>query len=162
MIRLWQPGDRIFLIGCSRGAYTVRSLAGVISMCGVPTTGKDNADLPLDEAGSQRIAAYAVKHVYQFTASRSPERATPRQRFLLRTRARLAARFRAQYGSNVDHPILPETIDEDSPSEANVYPYFISVFDTVAALGSGRKFSMFAGAYLAVAGVVSLLASLLR
>ena len=162
LIRLWQPGDRIFLVGFSRGAYTVRSLAGVISLCGVPTTGKGGVDLPLDEAGSQRIAAYAVKHVYQFTASRSPERATPRQRFLLRTRARLAARFRAQYGSNVDHPIPPETIDENSPSEANVYPYFIGVFDTVAALGSGRKFSMFAGAYLAVAGVVSLLASLLR
>jgi uncharacterized protein (DUF2235 family) len=30
LIRLWQLGDRIFLFGFSRGAYTVRCLAGVI------------------------------------------------------------------------------------------------------------------------------------
>ncbi|MEL7099959.1 MAG: DUF2235 domain-containing protein [Pseudomonadota bacterium] len=31
----WKPGDRIFLIGYSRGAYAVRSLAGVIDMVGL-------------------------------------------------------------------------------------------------------------------------------
>ena len=103
-----------------------------------------------------------MKHVYQFTASRGLDHTTTRQRFLLRTRARLAARFRAEYGSNSDSPTLPGQIDESSASEANVYPYSIGVFDTVAALGSGRKFFMFAVAYFAVAGIVSLLASLLR
>ncbi len=29
----YQPGDRIFLFGFSRGAYTVRSLAGMVSKC---------------------------------------------------------------------------------------------------------------------------------
>ncbi len=33
----YQPGDQIFLFGFSRGAYTVRSLAGMISICGLPT-----------------------------------------------------------------------------------------------------------------------------
>jgi hypothetical protein len=31
----WQPGDRIFLFGFSRGAYTVRSLAGMLGACGL-------------------------------------------------------------------------------------------------------------------------------
>ena len=31
----YNPGDRIFLFGFSRGAYTVRSLAGMISACGL-------------------------------------------------------------------------------------------------------------------------------
>jgi uncharacterized protein (DUF2235 family) len=33
IIRLWRPGDRIFLFGFSRGAYTVRCLAGVLALC---------------------------------------------------------------------------------------------------------------------------------
>ena len=33
----YQPGDRICLFGFSRGAYTVRSLAGVINRCGLVT-----------------------------------------------------------------------------------------------------------------------------
>ena len=30
LIQLWRPGDRIFLFGFSRGAYTVRCLGGVL------------------------------------------------------------------------------------------------------------------------------------
>ncbi len=38
----YEPGDRIALFGFSRGAYTVRSLAGMIAACGlVDTTGMD-------------------------------------------------------------------------------------------------------------------------
>src|SRR6266481_6333379 len=33
----YQDGDRIFLFGFSRGAYTVRSLANLLMLCGVPT-----------------------------------------------------------------------------------------------------------------------------
>ena len=32
----YEPGDRIYLFGFSRGAYTVRSLAGMINLCGLP------------------------------------------------------------------------------------------------------------------------------
>jgi hypothetical protein len=31
----YQPGDKIWLFGFSRGAYTVRSLGGMISRCGL-------------------------------------------------------------------------------------------------------------------------------
>jgi hypothetical protein len=33
----WRPGDRNFFIGFSRGAYTVRRLAGIMCRCGIPT-----------------------------------------------------------------------------------------------------------------------------
>lgn len=32
----YQPGDRLFLFGFSRGAFTVRSLVGMLSLCGLP------------------------------------------------------------------------------------------------------------------------------
>ncbi len=38
IINHFEEGDRIFLIGFSRGAYTVRSLANLLMLCGVPTS----------------------------------------------------------------------------------------------------------------------------
>ena len=35
IVRRYRPGDRIYLIGFSRGAYTARCVAGVIDMCGL-------------------------------------------------------------------------------------------------------------------------------
>jgi uncharacterized protein (DUF2235 family) len=148
LIRLWRPGDRIFLFGFSRGAYTVRCLAGVISYCGVPTTGKSGAPLLLDVGGSKRLAAYAVKHIYQFTSSRPRSEANPRQRFLLETRDLLGRRFRSDYGA----------ADGD---KANVYPHFIGVFDTVASLGSFRKFALFASVFLLAAAALGLVGAYL-
>lgn len=34
---VYEPGDEIYIFGFSRGAYTARSLAGMISTCGLPT-----------------------------------------------------------------------------------------------------------------------------
>ena len=36
LVRHYRPGDRIFLFGFSRGAYTARSLVGLIRKCGIP------------------------------------------------------------------------------------------------------------------------------
>jgi uncharacterized protein (DUF2235 family) len=36
ILGVWQPGDRIYLFGFSRGAYTVRCLSHVLEVCGVP------------------------------------------------------------------------------------------------------------------------------
>ncbi len=35
LVATYEPGDRIYLFGFSRGAYTARSLAGLISKCGL-------------------------------------------------------------------------------------------------------------------------------
>jgi uncharacterized protein (DUF2235 family) len=39
---VWDPGDEIYLFGFSRGAYTARSLGGMIAGFGVPTKNLDN------------------------------------------------------------------------------------------------------------------------
>lgn len=39
---VYEAGDEIFLFGFSRGAYTARSLAGMIAACGLPTKNPDS------------------------------------------------------------------------------------------------------------------------
>src|SRR6185295_17887594 len=123
IVQLWRPGDKIFLFGFSRGAYTIRCLAAVICKCGIPTRMKDGTPLRRDDATVHKIASEAVKRVYQHTSSWVEKDATPRQLELLEQRKALAARFREQYGA----------ADGDEP---NVYPYFIGVFDCVASLSN--------------------------
>ena len=124
IVRLWHPGDRIFLFGFSRGAYTVRCLSAVISMCGVPTRGKDRQPLRRDQKTAERIASEAVKNVYQYTESVTPKGATKRQKKLLAQRDARARAFRERYAS----------ANAANPDKANVYPYFIGVFDSVASI----------------------------
>ena len=38
---VYEAGDEVFLFGFSRGAYTARSLAGMIAACGLPTKNPD-------------------------------------------------------------------------------------------------------------------------
>ncbi len=40
--RVYRPGDDIFIFGFSRGAFVARSLAGMIAICGLPTTSFDD------------------------------------------------------------------------------------------------------------------------
>jgi uncharacterized protein (DUF2235 family) len=122
LVRTWRPGDRIFLFGFSRGAYTVRCLGAVIALCGIPTMDRDQP-LRRDLKTSKRVAKEAVKRVYQHTHSRPRDKATPRQQEQLDQRLELAERFRRKYCSG-------------DGKGANVYPYFIGVFDTVAAIGN--------------------------
>ena len=46
IISYYEPGDRIFLFGFSRGAYTVRAVTNVMNLCGVPTTMPDGKPVP--------------------------------------------------------------------------------------------------------------------
>src|SRR3984885_1281702 len=39
---VYEAGDEIFIFGFSRGAYTARSLAGMIANCGLPTQNFDD------------------------------------------------------------------------------------------------------------------------
>ncbi len=127
IIRLYEKDDRIFLIGFSRGAYTVRSLAGVMSYCGIPRHLPGEVPLRLDVKGSRELAQHAVKDVYQFCSSYDRAKVGAYLGFMLRTRDAIATKFRAEHGCSV--------IKEDV-EQANVLPYFIGVFDTVAALGN--------------------------
>ena len=98
IIRLYQPNDRIFLFGFSRGAYTVRCVGGVLGLCGVPTR-IDKKPLTYAPATTRAIAKEAVKKIYNHTASVREVDAKPRQKELLAQRKELARRFREKYSS---------------------------------------------------------------
>ena len=42
LMNYYEPGDRVYLFGYSRGAHTVRVLAGMLYKCGLLTKGSDN------------------------------------------------------------------------------------------------------------------------
>lgn len=143
IISLYEDGDRIFLIGFSRGAYTVRSVAGVMTYCGIPQHQPDGSPLRRDPKSIRKLAEHAVKRVYQFCPSYSRKEARGYRQFLLETRDAIAKQFREQYGSS-------KTVD--NVERANVFPYFIGVFDTVAALGH-----KYLGLALVAAGIALLI-----
>ena len=117
IVRVWEPGDRIYLFGFSRGAYTVRCVGGVLGLCGVPTRMKDGSALKRDQPSANAIAEEAVKRVYQFGSSIKGDPKKPQ-------RLARAAAFRTAYACDMD-------------GASNAVPYFIGVWDTVAALGMG-------------------------
>jgi uncharacterized protein (DUF2235 family) len=144
LIRLWRPGDRIFLFGFSRGAYTVRCLASVIGTCGIPQA-EGGEKIRLNFTNSRRIARRAVKRVYQYTHSVRRDQAKPRERELMDQRTELGRQFRDHFKSS----------DPMDPSKANVYPHFIGVFDTVSAVATPGSLIMLLLLYLGLVGIAA-------
>jgi hypothetical protein len=56
--RIYDPGDRIFLFGFSRGAFTVRSLAGLIIRCGIIDAKKQLTARAFDNCVNKGYKAY--------------------------------------------------------------------------------------------------------
>ena len=69
----YRPGDRIFLFGFSRGAYTVRSLAGMMSRCGLLDL--SSPDLP------PAVAWAAVADIFRCYRQKLPAKAPPNLSF---------------------------------------------------------------------------------
>lgn len=135
ILRLYEPGDLIYLFGFSRGGYTARAVANVLNLCGVPTN--DGAGGALPRAGKQlrAIAEEAVYHVYNHGAGSDRREFHPQ-------REQLAREFRAKYGAG------------EHPDRGDVHAEGIAVFDAVAALGfraSVRRALMFGAAVLVLA-----------
>ena len=146
IINHYQPGDRIFLFGFSRGAYTVRSVADLLRLCGVPTK-TPNGPVLRFRAQAREIAEEATLTVLEHGAGH------PRGGELENERDELARRFREKYGSH--HP-------SGEVQRSNVAPYFIGVFDTVAALGaSGLRRNLIQGSVFALTAILALIGGLL-
>jgi len=64
VVHNYEPGDALYLFGFSRGAYTVRSLAGLIRNCGI----------------LRREHAEKVGHAYALYRNRGPASAPGRQK----------------------------------------------------------------------------------
>jgi len=138
ILKSYEPGDRIYLFGFSRGGYTARAVANVLNLCGVPTTDGHGGPLPRAGRTLRAIATEAVVKVYGHGAGHARARFEPE-------REALARAFRAKYGAG------------QHPDRADVHPEFIGVFDAVAALGLNgpeRVGVLVAGA-VAVAAVAS-------
>jgi uncharacterized protein (DUF2235 family) len=116
----YETGDRIYLFGFSRGGYTVRCLANVLRLCGVPTHGKNGAAVHKRGPALRKIAEEAVYKVYDHSAGIKRE-----SKRIHEEREQLGLLFREAYGSM--HPT--------DPNRSNEAAYFIGVFDSVAALG---------------------------
>jgi hypothetical protein len=141
IIRVWRPGDRIFLFGFSRGAYTVRCLGGVLRYCGVPSQAADGTPLRRDPKSIRKVARAGVR-IYNYTNSRPPRARTPRQAELIRQRAMLADEFRRKHAC-------------DGIEGGNARPYFIGVFDTVASLANPAAIALFAVILLVAIAAIS-------
>jgi len=122
ILKHYEPGDRIYLFGFSRGAYTARCVANVLNLCGVPQT-LDGNPIPRGGKAMRDIAEEAVFDVYEHGAGK------PRAEYE-EEREEMARRFRAKYNC------CGEGLDGEE--QGNVAPYFIGVFDTVASLGTAR------------------------
>jgi uncharacterized protein (DUF2235 family) len=141
IIRMWEPGDRIYLFGFSRGAYTTRCVAGVLFYCGVPTKMKDGSPLKRDPKSTKIIATEAVKGIYQYGSSIKNDP-------LKNKRIERAFKFRSVYGSG-------DTVSSNSS------PYFIGVWDTVATLGAGwLGITMVGVLHILLAGLVAFVLNL--
>jgi uncharacterized protein (DUF2235 family) len=114
LIQRYEPGDRMYLFGFSRGAYTVRSLGGVLSLCGIPSHDGSRRRPRTDKKVRDALVNEAVEKVYKHYGN---DQKTKDER------AALGRDYRARYGGNLDGGSDPPV------------PYFIGVFDTVRALG---------------------------
>lgn len=126
----YDSGDRIYLFGFSRGAYTARCVANLLELCGIPSLGVAGEALARWKPETREIAEEAVRRVYEHGAGRPAE-------LFDAERQELASRFRAKYACG----------DETG---SNVHPYFVGVFDTVASLGVHGPMRFILGAVLAL------------
>lgn len=111
IISVWQPGDRIYLFGFSRGAYTARCVAHVLELVGIPTE-TNGSPLSLEPSALRAVAKAGVRTMYSLGL---PVKDLDKRRHDLET-------FRAE------HKCVTGV-------GTGAIPYFVGVWDTVAALG---------------------------
>ena len=111
IISVWQPGDRIYLFGFSRGAYTARCVAHVLELVGIPTKANGHS-LSLEPTALRAVAKAGVRTMYAFGL---PVKNLDKRKRDLET-------FRATYDCLIG-------------VGTGAIPYFVGVWDTVAALG---------------------------
>lgn len=109
LCRIYDPGDRIFLFGFSRGAFTVRTLAGLICSCGI---------IDARAPGHDTASAFEDAVRLAYNAYRGRYRTALMKLFLGEPDRKGTARFKGQHCHGADAKIA-----------------FIGVWDTVDAVG---------------------------
>jgi uncharacterized protein (DUF2235 family) len=70
LMRTFQPGDRVYLFGFSRGAYTARALAGMLRLLGLLTAGNEALIPYAIRMAKARHIDFAVAGAFKKTFSR--------------------------------------------------------------------------------------------
>jgi uncharacterized protein (DUF2235 family) len=108
LVRVYDPGDEIYMFGFSRGAFTVRTLVGLIATCGLI----DPRQLP-----KRTARAFHAKVQKAYSAYRACYQPLVKQAFVKPSKDR-AARFKKRFSY---------------PDETRIR--FVGVWDTVDAVG---------------------------
>ncbi len=120
----YEPDDRVFLFGFSRGAYTVRALAGMLHMCG------------LLEKGSDNLVPYAIK-VYKERNIRKSKLAQGKLRWLLFLP--LAIYMIYKWSAKDTEPYWARAGGFKKTFSSKCEPHFLGVWDTVKSVGWLRR-----------------------
>lgn len=117
LARVYAPGDKIFLFGFSRGAFTVRTLAGLINACGILDLSKYSTNAAFDRAIGDAYGEYRQQYNSWLTS------------LFHRTRKLDAARI-AELRRKFSVPV-----PEFEAGAAGKLIEFMGVWDTVDAVG---------------------------
>jgi uncharacterized protein (DUF2235 family) len=115
LVRIYDPGDRIYLFGFSRGAFTVRTLAGLIAKCGV---------LDREKLATTDDLLHAVKKAYK----------TYRRSYRTWIQSLIHKAF-YKAGLRKSDPDVLEEFRRGHSLEYAVRIKFVGVWDTVDAVG---------------------------
>ena len=110
LVRSWREDSRVAVFGFSRGAYTVRSLASAVMLCGVPDRLQDGLDITGDEPPAKALRSRLLSEAIGIYQSHYGPRGAEE-------RKAKARHYRERYRCH-DAPV-----------------HLVAVFDTVAALG---------------------------
>jgi uncharacterized protein (DUF2235 family) len=127
----YEPGDQIFLFGFSRGAYSARSLAGLIRKCGILRRGQvpavNVAGLANEQVQEQLDDVIektpVVNQAYELYRQRDDGPDTPQSK---------------DFRSNHSYPLYDPSTPATNAQEATRI-HFIGVWDTVGSLGVPLK-----------------------
>lgn len=129
LIQAYAPGDRIYLFGFSRGAYTVRILAQLVCLFGVPD-GRNKTPSEIDLVAREILSKYKRANVEASSNSTQPAPDPTRGKY--RTsgwKSKTARAMQTKHGNlQLDKEVAGQADSE--------YPiHFLGVWDTVSAIG---------------------------
>lgn len=110
LMRNYEPGDKVYIFGFSRGAYTARALCGMLFSVGLLTSGNEG------------LIPYAIRLMKKVAAKSSGQGLAPGQNFPL------AEEFKKTFS----RPSCSTCIGW-CPHECR--PYFVGLWDTVSSVG---------------------------
>ena len=117
----YEPQDRLYLFGFSRGAYTVRTLAGFIQCCGI----LDVQNLNQQEVAEQVNVCWKAFRKIAFTSTMRDDA----------RRAKVPSDSPAPAGDDGETRLAPNK-HTGLPAYSPVNIEFLGVWDTVAAIGA--------------------------